>query len=265
MKTNRVKEALKSGESVVGTMINEARNPEIAYLLAAAGMDFLLVETEHASPDTETLQNITRAAKSAGLVPLARVTDNEYFIIARILDMGVMGVMVPRVDTKEEAERAVAAVKYPPVGRRGFGMRPVITDYEPTTVREAIEWSNENTLVILQVESGQAVENLEKITGVPGVDVSLVGLNDLSISLGVPGEFEHPRVEEALKRVFEVCPQNGVSPAIHAPNLESAKKFREMGMKFLMVGSESRLLLRSARDTVRQLVGETRKGGRGLY
>ena len=88
MKTNRVKEALKSGESVVGSMINEARNPEIAYLLAAAEMDFLLVDTEHASPDTETLQNITRAAKSAGLVPLARVTDNEYFIIARILDWG---------------------------------------------------------------------------------------------------------------------------------------------------------------------------------
>ena len=172
MKANRVKQALKAGDSVLGTMIHEVRNPELAYLLAAAGMDFLLVDTEHASPDTETIQNLTRAAKSAGMVPLARVTDNEYFLIARTLDMGVMGVMVPRVDTRQEAERAVAAVKYPPEGRRGFGMRPVITDYESTSVPEAMAWSNENTLVILQVESEAAVANLEQITRVPGVDVS---------------------------------------------------------------------------------------------
>ena len=178
-------------------MINEARNPEIAYLLAAAGMDFLLVDTEHASPDTETLQNITRAAKSAGLVPLARVTDNEYFIIARILDMGVMGVMVPRVDTKEEAERAVAAVKYPPSGAEALGCDPS----SPTTSRQPSARPSNGRMRTrsssFRWESGQAVENLEKITGVPGVDVSLVGLNDLSISLGVPGEFDHPRVEEA--------------------------------------------------------------------
>ena len=265
MKVNRVKKALKAGEPVVGTMISEARNPEIAHLLAAAGMDFILVDTEHSSPDPETIQNLTRGAKAAGLVPLARVTDNEYFIIARTLDMGVMGVMVPRVDTREEAERAVASVKYPPLGRRGFGMRPVITDYESTTVREAVEWSNENTLVILQVESGEAVENLDEITRVPGLDVSLIGLYDLSISLGVPGDLKHARVLKAVERVFEVCTKNGVSPAVGGANMEATKRYQEMGMRFLMVETESRLLLRAATDVVQQLVGETRRSGKGLY
>ena len=88
----------------------------------------------------------------------------------------------------------------------------MITDYESTTVREAVEWSNENTLVILQVESGEAIENLDEITRVPGLDVSLVGLNDLSISLGVPGDFKHASVLKAVERVFEVCTKNGVSP-----------------------------------------------------
>jgi 2-keto-3-deoxy-L-rhamnonate aldolase RhmA len=265
MKANRVKQALKAGDSVLGTMIHEVRNPELAYLLAAAGMDFLLVDTEHASPDTETIQNLTRAAKSAGMVPLARVTDNEYFLIARTLDMGVMGVMVPRVDTRQEAERAVAAVKYPPEGRRGFGMRPVITDYESTSVPEAMAWSNENTLVILQVESEAAVANLEQITRVPGVDVSLVGLNDLSISLGVPGDFKHPRIEEALRRVFEVCPQNGVSPAVHVSDIESAKRYRARGMRFIMLASESRLLMKVASHAVREIMGDPRREGKGLY
>ena len=265
MKVNRVKKALKAGEPVVGTMIHEARNPEIAHLLAAAGMDFILVDTEHSSPDPETIQNLTRGAKAADLVPLARVTENEYFLISRTLDMGVMGVMVPRVDTREEAERAVASVKYPPQGRRGFGMRPVITDYESTTVREAVEWSNENTLVILQVESGEAIENLDEITRVPGLDVSLVGLNDLSISLGVPGDFKHASVLKAVERVFEVCTKNGVSPAVHGSSLEAVKRYQEMGMRFLMVGTESRLLLRAATDAVQELVGDTRRAGKGLY
>ena len=274
MKINRVKQALKAGESVVGTMIHEARSPEIPHLLAAAGMDFILVDTEHASPDPETIQNLTRGAKAAGLVPLARVTDNEYFLIARTLDMGVMGVMVPRVDTRKEAERAIASVKYPPQGRRGFGMRPVITDYASTTVQEAIKWSNENTLVILQVESEEAIENLDEITRVPGLDVSLIGFSDLSISLGVPGEFKHKRVLKAIERVFEVCTKNGVSPAIwlpvetssqiplHNSIIEAANLYQEMGMRFLMLGSESRLLLRAATDVVQALVGETRRAGK---
>ena len=194
MMTNRVKQALKAGECVVGTMISEMRNAEVSYLLAAAGMDFLMVDTEHSSPGVETVQNIVRSARAARIVPLARVTQNQYPFIARILDMGTMGIMVPRVDTPEQARQVVMCAKYPPQGQRGFGARGVMTDYEPVTVRGVVEWVNEHTLIIVQVESGEAVANLDEITRIPGIDVALVGPNDLSVALGVPGEFTAPTV-----------------------------------------------------------------------
>jgi 2-dehydro-3-deoxyglucarate aldolase/4-hydroxy-2-oxoheptanedioate aldolase len=265
MKTNHVRQAIKAGECVVGTMISEMRNPEVAHMLAAAGMDFLMVDTEHSSVGVESTQNIMRSARSAGLVPLARVTQNQYPFIARILDIGAMGIMVPRVDTAEEARHVVRCAKYPPLGERGFGARGVVTDYEPVSVREVVEWWNEHTLIIVQVESGKAVENLEAITRVPGVDVALIGPNDLSVSLGIPGEFTHPRFVEAVERTFEVCLRNGVSPAIHISDVEAIKRYRDKGMRFLMVGSESRLLISAATDAVRQLVGDARKAGKAVY
>ncbi len=265
MKPNLVKQALKAGERVVGTMISDMRNPEVAYILAAAGMDFLMVDTEHASAGTESVQNIVRTARAAGLVPLARVTQNEYAFIARILDMGTMGIMVPRVDTPDQARQVVKCAKYPPEGERGFGARGVVTDYEAVTVRDIVRWVNEHTLIIVQVESGEAVDKLEEITSIPGIDVALVGPNDLSISLGVPGDFKHPRFVEAVKRTFEICLKHGVSPAVHTADLEAVKRYRDMGMNFLMYGSESRMLLGAATDAVRQLVGDRRKTGKAVY
>jgi 2-dehydro-3-deoxyglucarate aldolase/4-hydroxy-2-oxoheptanedioate aldolase len=246
-------------------MISEMRNPEIAYMLAAAGMDFLMVDTEHCAFGVESIQSIMRSARSAGLVPLARVTQNQYPFIARILDIGAMGIMVPRVDTAEEARHVVRCAKYRPLGERGFGTRGVVTDYEAVSVREIVEWWNEHTLIIVQIESAKAVENLEEITRVPGVDVALIGPNDLSISLGMPGEFTHPRFVDAVQRTFKTCLQNGVSPAIHTSDLEAIKRYRDVGMRFLMVGSESRLLMSAAAGAVRQLVGDTSKVGKAVY
>jgi len=265
VKPNRVKQALKAGDRVVGTMVSDMRNPEVAYILAAAGMDFLMIDTEHSSPGVETVQNIVRSARAAGLIPLARVTQNQYPFIARILDMGAMGIMVPRVDTPEQARQVVKCAKYPPEGERGFGARGVMTDYECVSVPDIINWVNEHTLIIVQVESREAVANLEGTARTPGIDVALIGPNDLSISLGVPGDFKHPKFVEAVERTFEICMKNGVLPAVHTSDLEAMKRYRDMGMRFLMYASESRILLGAATEAVRQLVGETRKAGRTAY
>lgn len=265
MKANHVRKAIKEGRCAVGTMISEMRSPEVAHMLAAAGMDFLMVDTEHSAIGVESIQDLLRAARSAGLVPLARVTQNQYPYIARILDIGAMGIMVPRVDTAEEARHVVRCAKYSPLGERGFGARGVVTDYEKVSVREIVEWWNEHTLIIVQIESGTAIENLDEITRVPGVDVALVGPNDLSVSLGVPGEFTHPRFVEAVERTFQTCLRNGVSPAIHTGDVEAIKRYRDAGMRFLMVGSESRLLMSAATDAVRQLVGDTARAGKAAY
>jgi 2-keto-3-deoxy-L-rhamnonate aldolase RhmA len=261
VKPNRVKQALKAGNRVVGTMISDMRNPEVAYILAAAGMDFLMVDMEHSSANSESVQNIVRSARAAGLVPLARVAENQYPYIARILDMGAMGVMVPRVDTPDQAHYAMSCAKFPPKGTRGFGGRGIVTDYEAATVAEIVSWVNDHTLFIVQIESGDAVANLEAIVRVPGIDVALIGPTDLSISLGAPGDFEDRRFVAAAERTFEVCLRNGISPAVHTGNLEAVKRYRDMGMCFLMYASESRMLLDAATETVHQLMGESRKAG----
>jgi 2-keto-3-deoxy-L-rhamnonate aldolase RhmA len=265
VKPNRVKQALKAGKRVVGTMISEIRNPEVAYILAAAGMDFLMVDTEHSSVGVESLQNIVRSARAAGLVPLARITDNQYPLISRILDMGTMGVMVPRVNSPEEARNVVASAKYPPQGQRGFGARGVMTDYDTVTVRDVVSWVNEHTLVIVQVETAEALAQLETITRVPGIDVALIGPNDLSISLGIPGDFEHPSFVKAVEQTFEICSKNGISPGIHTNNLKAVKRYRDMGMCFLMYATEARILLDAATKVVQELVGEPAKVGKAVY
>jgi 2-dehydro-3-deoxyglucarate aldolase/4-hydroxy-2-oxoheptanedioate aldolase len=262
---NRVKQALKAGKRVVGTMISEMRNPEVAYILAAAGMDFLMVDTEHSSVGVESLQNVVRASRAAGVVPLARVTDNQYPFISRILDMGTMGIMVPRVNTAEEARNVVRYAKYPPQGQRGFGARGVMTDYEAVSVPDVVSWVNEHTLVIVQVESAEALAQLEQTARVPGIDVAVIGPNDLSISLGIPGDFEHPRFLEAVEQTFEICLKNGISPGVHTSNLQAVKRYREMGMCFLMYSTEARMLLDAATKAVHELVGETGKVGKAVY
>jgi 2-keto-3-deoxy-L-rhamnonate aldolase RhmA len=265
MEVNRVKQALRAGECVVGTMISEARNPEVVYVLAAAGMDFVMVDTEHGSSNPETVQDLVRSARSAGLVPLARVTENQYPYIARILDTGAMGIMVPRVHTPEQARLVVASAKYPPQGTRGFGARGVVTDYKTASVSEIVKWANDHTLVIVQIESGEAVNGIEDIARVEGIDVALIGPNDLSISLGIPGDFGHPRFAAAVERTFDMCLKHRVSPAIHTGDLEILKRYKDMGMRFLMYSSESRMLLNAATQVVRQLTADSRKAGTAAY
>jgi len=176
-----------------------------------------------------------------------------------------MGIMVPRVNTAEEARSVVQHAKYPPLGQRGFGARGVITDYEAVTVPQVIDWVNENTLVIVQVESGEAVAQLEQTSRIPGIDVAMIGPNDLSISLGVPGDFEHPKFLKAVEQTFEICLKNGIAPGVHTPNLQAVKRYRDMGMCFLMYSTEARMLLDAATKAVHELVGETGNVGKAVY
>ncbi len=164
------KQKLVSGEAVFGTMITECLRPEMVAALAASGVDFFIIDNEHSPGDLHEVQALARAARQFGIAPLVRVPDNEYFLIARTLDCGAAGVVIPRICSAEEARRVVAAVKYPPVGRRGYGRRSVLTDFAPTSTAEGIEQGNSETIVVVQVETQSALDDLENIVAVPGVD-----------------------------------------------------------------------------------------------
>lgn len=253
LRLNRAKQALREGRAAIGTMLTQFRSSAAPVLLAKAGMDFVIIDNEHSAFSLETNQDIARNAKPYGLAVIVRVTEPEYHLIARTLDSGADGVMVPRVEKRETVEAIVESVKYPPVGRRGYGLGPIHTEYDPVAVSDAIAHFNENTLIIIQIESVTAVESAEELVSVPGVDVALVGPVDLSISLGIPGQLDDPRMNQACQRVLEVSRKHGVHLGVHLPDLESVAYWRDQGARLLTYSTEEKMLFSAAAEAVARL------------
>ena len=250
MTTNKAKARLRDGGVAVGTMVSEMRTEEVAYVLGAAGFDFFVIDTEHGSADMETVQRVCRAARSAGVAPLVRITEITYALIARTLDAGALGLMVPHVETAADAREIVRCAKYPPAGERGFGLRSAVTDYARVSVPEVIAWSNAETLLMAQVESRRCLDNLDDIAATPGLDVLLIGPTDLSIALGVAGQLLHATMQEAYRHVVATAQRHGLAAGIHPSDLAVVKHGREIGMRCLMYSSEIRLLLGAGREAV---------------
>ena len=160
MQRNTAKQQLKAGEPVYGTSLTECFDAEIAILLKAAGLDFFFADTEHSTADYHEIQGLCRAARGAGIVPMVRVTDTVPFLITRALDVGAMGIVVPRVHSAAAgARRRRDAMKYPPEGGRGFGMRGIITDFTWTNAEDEMASANRETLAVLQIESQEGLES----------------------------------------------------------------------------------------------------------
>ncbi len=260
-----VKEKLRAGQAVFGTMLTECLSPEMAPLLAAAGLDFFIIDTEHSPADLGQIEALARVARQAGVAPLVRVTENEYFLIARAMDCGAAGVVAPRINSAAAAREVVAAVKYAPEGRRGFGMRGILTDYQGLPPREAMARANQETIVVVQVESTEAVEDLPNTVTVPGIDATMVGPNDLSISLGIPGEFNHPKFRDAVERIAAACNASPVAAGMHMGDTGRLVECRRLGYRFLIFSTDMALLLKSLREGLRQLQGEAGGTAPGMY
>lgn len=253
MRINTVKKALAEGRLQLGCGWSNLRSPAIARILAAAGFHWTYVDAEHGGFGIESLQDICRDAVSAGISPLVRVADLQYSLIARALDIGADGIVLPRVESPELLDRTVSWTKYPPVGIRGYGLTPLHLNHEAVTIAQAIEHMNANTMVVLQIETRRAVEAREELLSVPGIDAVMMGPVDLSISLGVPGDFQHPKMVEAMESVRDACLRHGVAPGTQTRTPELARFWKERGMKFLGCGTEAAMLLERARELVRQL------------
>ncbi|MCE5306186.1 MAG: hypothetical protein LLG20_00945, partial [Acidobacteriales bacterium] len=223
MRINTVKKALAEGRLQLGCGWSNLRSPAIARILAAAGFHWTYVDAEHGGFGIESLQDICRDAVSAGISPLVRVADLQYSLIARALDIGADGIVLPRVESPELLDRTVSWTKYPPVGIRGYGLTPLHLNHEAVTIAQAIEHMNANTMVVLQIETRRAVEAREELLSVPGIDAVMMGPVDLSISLGVPGDFQHPKMVEAMESVRDACLRHGVAPGTQTRTPELAR------------------------------------------
>jgi len=253
LRENRVKRALKQGRVVIGTMISEMRSPAVAQIMAGAGFDFMFIDMEHGTYTIETVADMIKVARLAGIVPLVRVPDPYYFLLSRPLDAGAMGLMVPRIEDQATVEHIVRSVKYPPLGSRGCSTFRGHSDYTPQpNLREFTNFQNEEVLVILQIERREAIERIEGIAAVPGVDVCLIGPNDLTLSLGAHSRHD-PMVVTAIERVIAACDAAGIASGIHIPDVEELGMWMWKGMRMITCSSDTGFLSSGAQQAVRRL------------
>jgi 2-keto-3-deoxy-L-rhamnonate aldolase RhmA len=217
-------------------------HPAVAEIMAAAGFDWLTVDLEHSTISLAEAENLIRIIDLKGVVPLARLSSNNSEQIKRVMDAGAHGVIVPMVKSEAEVKQAVRAVKYPPDGDRSVGLARA--QGYGTSFPEYYKWQKEESLVIVQIEHIEAVNNLEKILSVPGVDAYIVGPYDLSGSLGIPGQFENPTFLKAMKQIRDVAERFEMPGGVHVvePNPEELKKCIADGNRFIAYGVDTRML-----------------------
>lgn len=252
MRENHVRKALEAGKAAIGTMVVEMRSPAVAMLMANAGFDFMFLDMEHGTYDLATAADIIKTARLVGIVPLVRVPDAQYDRIARILDAGAMGIMVPRVETRETVERIVEAARFPPVGKRGLSIGKGNNDYRGASLREFVDHAEANIMVILQIERKVAVENIDDLLSVPGVNAAVLGPFDLAVSLGAD-DIHAPAVAEAIDRVVEAGKRHGVATGIHVRDIEMVEHFARKGMQLLAFSTDLNFIMEGAQSAVQQL------------
>jgi 2-dehydro-3-deoxyglucarate aldolase/4-hydroxy-2-oxoheptanedioate aldolase len=248
MKKNQVKQALREGRLQLGTGYQQFRNVDAIQILAKAGFDWAFLDGEHGGFGQETLRELCKAAVKTSLAPIVRVADLQYSLIARALDNWAEGVIFPRVESPELLERAVSWTKYPPVGIRGMGLTPLHVDFEAVSISQIMEHLNAEQMVVLQIETVRAVEARDELLSVPNIDAVMIGPVDLSISLGVPGEFEHPKMLAAVEKIVESSVAHGVAPGAQARSVALAKRWKDMGMLFVGCSSEVQMLFDKAKE-----------------
>lgn len=248
-----LKAKLKNGGLVIGTMISEIRNPNLAYLLAQSGFDFFIIDNEHGAYSPETVSNMIAAARGAGISVIVRIPEIRREAIMKPLDSGATGLLVPMVNTAGQAKEIMTYAKYPPMGNRGVALSRAHSSYGRPNAAGYLDQANQATFIAVQAESPQAIENLESIALTPGVDAIFVGPADLSVSMGIPGQLTHPKEIEAIAKVIDVCRQHNVIPGIHMSDVETLKGWIRKGMRFVSFSSDVDLLARAGEESLVKL------------
>jgi 2-keto-3-deoxy-L-rhamnonate aldolase RhmA len=238
MTHNGIKEKLTAGGVSIGTFVFEFATTGIARIAAEADAEFVVFDMEHTGFSIETIRMLIATSRVADLVPMVRVPATEYHFIARALDMGAMGVMVPMVESAEQARRIVQSAKYPPVGRRGAAFGIAHDDYSAGDIVPKIESANHETLLIAQIETAEGVRHVDEIAAVSGIDVLWIGHFDLSNSLGIPGQFTHPQFQAAVEKVVTACRQHGKAPGFMASDVVGGRVLLDKGFRMLAFGGD---------------------------
>jgi 2-dehydro-3-deoxyglucarate aldolase/4-hydroxy-2-oxoheptanedioate aldolase len=245
MRGNPVKKILAEGGQAFGAMVFEMFSPGLPQICRNAGAQFVLYDMEHSGLGFETLKTQFALCRGLDIVPMVRVPRGEYHFIARALDIGAMGVMVPMVGTRDEALEIVSCTRYPPLGRRGAAFGFAHDDYRGGDVAAKIAAIHERTMVIAQIETAVGLSNVEAIAAVPGIDALWLGHFDLTNFMGIPGQFGHPDYIAAVRRIASACGANGKTAAYLATDNVLAGEYLDHGYRLMAFGIDQ-LMLQSA-------------------
>lgn len=258
MRINPVKQKLRAGPVSLGHMVFEFATTGIARLAASAGAEFVIYDMEHTGWSMETIRMLLATSRpdsgdADAMVPMVRVPATEYHFMARALDMGAMGLMIPMVETPEQARQIVQSTKYPPVGRRGAAFGVSHDDYRGGDAVAKMQSANDEILLIAQIETARGLENVEAIAAVNGIDILWVGHNDLTNSMGIPGQFDHPRYVEAIARILDVARRHAKFAGMMATSVDIGKALLAQGFRILAYGGDLWIYQQSLRDGLASL------------
>jgi len=228
-------------------------------MLAAAGWDFYILDAEHNPFGWETMTDFMTVSRYEDIVPMVRVADPIYHLLARTLDLGAQGLICPRVETREEVERIIRSTKYYPLGERGASVSGIHSGFRDVHPAEYLEWANSETLIVIQPETKKSIDNIESLVSVKGVDAVFIGPFDLSKTLGIAGQTRHPLMAECFEKVIAACRKHDVAPGVHLQDISLAKEWIEKGMRFVGLKSDARFLMESMSAVTKELKGSISK------
>ncbi|MEQ8965847.1 MAG: aldolase/citrate lyase family protein [Azospirillaceae bacterium] len=255
IKSNPVKQLLADGKPAFGTWITLSPHPRVVKILAAAGFDFVIIEMEHTDFTLSEVGVLAMLARECGLVPIVRPPGTiKPHDLTRPLDAGAQGLLLPAVESAEQMRAIVEATKYHPLGNRPMNLKGPHTDYHAGQPKEMIAHLNAHTLSVVMIESRRAIDALDDILAVEGVDAIMIGPDDLSQDLGVPGEMQSPVLLEAYEEIFAACRKAGVPYGLscHSPDL--ARKWVDKGATWLPYSNDAAMVLNAARAVVPELM-----------
>lgn len=249
-----LKTKLKNGESIIGTMVSLFERPQIACIVKSAGFDFFIIDCEHGPFDYSKLAGILMLAKEAGIPALVRVPEPRREVILKCMEMGARGLLLPNTETVEQAKTLVNCSKYAPMGNRGVALMREHTSFcKPDNVVEYMKETNEETMLMIQIESPKGLENLSDIMDVEGIDIAFIGPADLSQSMGIMGQMDNPIFISALEKIIETADSKGKYSGIHLMDQEKLKFWMNKGMKCNMYSSDVNLMVAAAKDGLKKL------------
>ena len=232
-----------SGDSVLGAMIFEFFTPGVAQILKLAGCEYVIYDMEHAGFSIEQLKTQVAHCRGLGVAPMVRVPRGEYQFLARALDVGAQGVMVPMVDSVEEARHIVESTHYPPKGRRGAAFGFAHDDYQPGDPKAKMRAADNRNLIIAQIETERGLAEVEEIAALDGIDCLWLGHFDMTNFLGIPGQFDHPDYIAAIKRLVAAGRKHGKALGFMAADQSWARQYRQYGFNMIASGTDQGILM----------------------